>query len=31
VADALIAIGNIRNDMEMTEDAMRAYDDGKFV
>lgn len=25
------AIGNIRSDMEMTEDAMRAYDEGKFV
>jgi tetratricopeptide (TPR) repeat protein len=31
VADALIAIGNVRNDMEMTEDAMRAYEEGTLV
>jgi hypothetical protein len=29
VADALIAIGNVRSDMESTEDSMRAYEEGK--
>ena len=30
VADALIAIGNVKSDMEDINDAMRAYKEGKF-